>query len=546
MIKSLPGVSLGLGMILAASVTLHMTDRPRPRTEVGMAGWRAAEGPVRRAVPARLAADDRGGGARRPRLAGGVRLPRGRGDPAPRFNAGGDAAPANTIARERVGGGHDLIMTLSTPSLQAVAGANRDAEVPHVLGMVSDPVAAGVGIARDDPKEHPAYITGLGTMQPVAEAFRVARLLDPGLARVGVAWNPAEANSEACSRIARSTCKAAGIGLLEANAANSAAVREAVDSVIGRGAEAIWNGGDVTVLASLESVLGPARAAGVAVFSNIPGCASKGTLFDLGADYYRVGGRIGQLAGRVLGGESRAEMPILYEVPPESWLNRVALGELAGRWSVPPEVEARADVVVERDGPARCRPRAGPAAVPPRRAAAPARLWRVGLVCYSDSTVIEIPADWLRQADEVLPAGAPGRDGPVRSLGGPRLVLHVARARARLDHGAGRRRRDPHGGAGPGAVRPAPVRLGPARPSRRPLPRGGRPVPAAASRPLRDGRGRPPAPRGGPGRGGAAPPERLPRHRRGRREHVPARRVLVRPPGGRRTRGSPTSRWASA
>ena len=89
------------------------------------------------------------------------------------------------------------MITLSTPSLQAMAGANRDAKRLHVFGMVRDPVGAGVGISRDDPMKHPPYMVGLGTMQPVAEGFRMARRLDPRLAKVGVAWNPSESNSEA-------------------------------------------------------------------------------------------------------------------------------------------------------------------------------------------------------------------------------------------------------------------------------------------------------------------------------------------------------------
>ena len=96
-----------------------------------------------------------------------------------RYNAEGDAATSNTIARAIVGGDDELVITLSTPSLQAVAGANRDAKRPHVFGMVSDPVAAGVGISRDDPRKHPPYMVGLGTMQPVAETFRMARRLAP-------------------------------------------------------------------------------------------------------------------------------------------------------------------------------------------------------------------------------------------------------------------------------------------------------------------------------------------------------------------------------
>ena len=362
MIKSLLRLSLGVFLIVVASAVLLLTDKGSQRAGLGSSDSNPAE-PQRvfsvalfqhvsqpiieegaKGVIAGLAAAGYQDGDT-------IRLRR--------FNAEGDAATSNTIARELVGGEYDLIVTLSTPSLQAVAGANRDAKVPHVFGMVSDPVAAGVGIARDDPMKHPPYMVGMGTMQPVAEAFRMARKLAPKLARVGVAWNPSEANSEACTKIARTVCRELGIELLEANVDNSAGVREAVASVIGRGAEAIWIGGDVTVLASIDSVIGPARSAGIPVFSNIPGCSARGALFDLGADYYQVGGKVGELAGRVLGGEPPASLPILYEVPAELWINRVALEQIKGGWSFPKEIEARADVLVEQKGPVRLRPACG-------------------------------------------------------------------------------------------------------------------------------------------------------------------------------------------
>ena len=313
-----------------------------------------------------------------------------------RYCAEGDAATANTIAREIIGGDSELVITLSTPSLQAIAAANRDAKRLHVFGLVSDPVVAGVGISRDDPRKHPSYMVGLGTMQPVADVFKLARRLNPALKKVGVAWNPSEANSEACTKVARAVCKELEIELLEANVDGSAAVREAVGSLIGRGAEAIWVGGDNVVLSSLDAVIGPTRAARVAVFTSIPGCAERGALFDLGADYHRVGISVGQLAGRVLDGESPADMPILYEVPPELWINRVALKLVGGDWSFPAEIDAKADVVVESGGPVRRQPREAtqPAANAPAR---PSRAWKLTLAAFSESTILEETIDGLKR-----------------------------------------------------------------------------------------------------------------------------------------------------
>src|SRR5262245_9024991 len=353
MIKSFLRSWLAMSLILAASAVLLLTDRERPRGGADPAGTGPRSPGRARSVAlfqhvsqATIEEGVRGV------LAGLAEsgYEDGRTIRVRRYNAEGDAAASNTIARALVGGGDELIITLSTPSLQAVAGANRDARRTHVFGMVSDPVAAGVGISRDDPMNHPPYMVGLGTMQPVAETFRLARRLAARLARVGVAWNPSEVNSEANTKLARTVCKELGIELLEANVEGSAAVREAVASLVGRGAEAIWIGGDNTVLSSLDAVIGPARAAGVPVFTSIPGCAARGALFDLGADYYRVGESVGRLAGRVLGGESPADMPVLYEVPPELWINRPALEALSGPWSFPPDVDAQADVVVEKGG----------------------------------------------------------------------------------------------------------------------------------------------------------------------------------------------------
>jgi ABC-type uncharacterized transport system substrate-binding protein len=400
MLKSALRLSLGVLLILAASAILLLTDKSGQRSSSTRSDENASQ-------PARTAAVALFQHVSQPILEEGAQgliaglRAAGYSDGSTirmrRFNAEGDSATANTIARELVQGQYDLIVTLSTPSLQAVAGANREARVHHIFGMVSDPVASGVGIARDDPMKHPAYLTGIGTMQPVAEAFRLARRVAPRLAKVGVAWNPSEANSEACTKIARTICRELGIELLEANVDNSAGVREAVASVIGRGAQAIWIGGDVTVLASIESVIGPARSAHVPVFSNIPGCSQRGSLFDLGADYNRVGNKVAELAARVLGGESPATMPILYEVPSELWLNLAAFKTTSDGWSLPPEIEAQADVTVEPPGqPIRRKPRTSLAKTQPS-AARPTRQWKIGLISAVDAKVVDDAFAGLRR-----------------------------------------------------------------------------------------------------------------------------------------------------
>ena len=77
-----------------------------------------------------------------------------------RYNAHGDFGTSNTIAREILNRPFDLVLTMSTPSLQAVAGANKDRQMPHVFGLVADPFSAGVGLDRAHPDRHPPYMVG--------------------------------------------------------------------------------------------------------------------------------------------------------------------------------------------------------------------------------------------------------------------------------------------------------------------------------------------------------------------------------------------------
>jgi ABC-type uncharacterized transport system substrate-binding protein len=267
-----------------------------------------------------------------------------------RFNSEGDIAVGNSIAKQMVGSHYDLLLTMSTLSLQAVANANRDGKTKHVFGLVADPVVAGVGISRGNPLDHPPHLIGIGSFLPVQDAFAIARQMFPRLKKIGVAWNPAEANSRAFVEKARETCKDLGIELLEANVENSNAVLEAEHSLITRGAEALWISGDVTVSVAADSVIAVGRRAGIPVFSITPGKPDRGTLFDYGADFYQIGKQTGDLAAKVLQGADPAKIPVVNSVPIHFVINKTVLRTLKQRWSVPEEVLRRASVVVDDSG----------------------------------------------------------------------------------------------------------------------------------------------------------------------------------------------------
>jgi ABC-type uncharacterized transport system substrate-binding protein len=261
-----------------------------------------------------------------------------------RYNAEADIGTANAIAREVTTGAYDLIITLSTVSLQTVANANKSgSRTPHVFGLVTDPYGAGVSIEATNHAVHPPYLTGYGCMQPVESTFRAAREMRPELKTVGLVWNPAEANSLAQTKIARRVCADLGITLLEANAENSTAALEAVNSLTARSVEAIWISGDVTISMATDLILNAARRARIPVFSSLPPGVSRGMLFDLGSDYVEVGRTVGELAADVLDGKPPADIPVENFVPELFLFNETVLSSLKDRWTIPDSVRQRAN-----------------------------------------------------------------------------------------------------------------------------------------------------------------------------------------------------------
>ena len=153
---ALKRLSLGLLLIAAASAILLLSDR----------GQRAQAG-SRRVVPVAIVQH-----ASTPVLDAGVQgVIQGLAEQGYRdgetlaittYNAHGDLATGNTIARQVTTGEFEMVITSSTPSMQAVANANRDGRVMHVFTLVADPFSAGVGLDREHPLKHPAAAGGAG------------------------------------------------------------------------------------------------------------------------------------------------------------------------------------------------------------------------------------------------------------------------------------------------------------------------------------------------------------------------------------------------
>ncbi len=266
------------------------------------------------------------------------------------FNAESDQPTMLMMSQSIVSGNYDLAASISTLCLQALASADQKRHLPMVFCGVSSPVAANVGVKSLGTLDKPDYMTGYGTAQPVEAIFREAVAANPKLKVVGVVWNPAEANSEVCTVEARKICKELGLTLIEAPIEGAKDVREAADSLVARGAEAFWTGGDATLINAYATLQQAADKAHIPIFSNISGHAQLGALFDWGANYYLVGIETGKLAADILDGRSPSSIPVQNLVPGRLGLNEKVRATLRDTWTFTPSQYERAGYIVERNG----------------------------------------------------------------------------------------------------------------------------------------------------------------------------------------------------
>lgn len=300
------------------------------------------------------------------------------------FNSHGDMATGNAIARQVTTGEYDLVLTVSTPSMQAVANNNRDGRTIHIFGVVADPFSAGIGLNADDPLDHPAHMTGQSSFMPVEESFELTMQMLPGLQRVGIAWNPAESNSETFTLAAREACARLGLTVIEANVDGSSGVTEAVNTLVTRGAQVVWIGGDNTMMAAIDSAIATARRGGVPVVTITPGEPTRGSLLDIGLDFYAVGRMVGTLTADVLEGADPATIPVrdVRELTPRRIVaNFTALEGLREAWRIPDEVLQRATVVVDDKGVHRRTTGATQGAVSKR--------WKIDFIQYASTVETE-------------------------------------------------------------------------------------------------------------------------------------------------------------
>ena len=177
-----------------------------------------------------------------------------------------------------------------------------------------------------------------------AATLTFARKLLPNAKRLGVPYNPGEANSVTLLELIRTEAPARGLEIVEAAAPRSADVLPAAQSLVGN-VDAVYVPTDNTVVTALEAVVRVGTDSRLPVFAGDTDSVPRGAIAALGFNYYDLGRQTGRIVARVLEGADPGDIPVEGVQITELYVNPGA-AEAMGV-TIPPEMLERARFVVD-------------------------------------------------------------------------------------------------------------------------------------------------------------------------------------------------------
>ena len=219
-------------------------------------------------------------------------------------NAQGDMSTAQTIAKTFSQKDFDLILSIATPTSQAVANTIKD--TPILITAVTDPKTAGLVDSMDQPGGN---LTGTSDLTPVKKQLNLFNRIEREIEKVGILYNSGETNSVFLKDLAKQEAENIGIEMIEAPVTQSSEVYQTAQSLVGR-VDGIYVPTDNTIVSAIESVIKVTNKNNIPLIVADNNSVNAGALATLGIDYYKLGQQTGKMAVQVLNGADPGQLPI--------------------------------------------------------------------------------------------------------------------------------------------------------------------------------------------------------------------------------------------
>lgn len=231
--------------------------------------------------------------------------------------AQGKSDVAMQIAQKFIGTSPNVMVGIGTTSSQALAFLAKRKNIPVVFASVTDPLGAKLVKTLNQPGY---LVTGVSNFTALKPQFELFKKQIPHLKRLGVVYNPGEANSLAMLEKSMEAAKEMGLKIVPSPALKTSEVSVATRNLIGK-AEAIFINNDNTALAAFESVVKAASEGHMPVFASDTDMVERGAAAALGPNQYELGIQAANLIVKILKGDSPSTMPVEFPIKLETKIN---------------------------------------------------------------------------------------------------------------------------------------------------------------------------------------------------------------------------------
>lgn len=220
------------------------------------------------------------------------------------MNAEGDQSQVQTMSKKLVDNGNELLIGIATPAAQGLA--NATAELPIIMGAVTDPVGANL---VTDLKNPGGNITGVSDQTPVADTVSLIKEITPDAKTIGVLYSSNEDNSKFQVAEFKAAAEEAGYTVLEYAVASSNELASTVE-VASSKVDALFTPVDNTVASAFSTVVSVANKSKTPIFTSVEDMVEGGGIASVTLSQYDLGVATGKMTAKILDGANPADTPV--------------------------------------------------------------------------------------------------------------------------------------------------------------------------------------------------------------------------------------------
>ena len=212
-------------------------------------------------------------------------------------SAQGNTGTAAQIARKFIGDKADVLVGIATPTAQALVAGTR--QIPVVFTAVTDPVQAQLTPSWEASGTN---VTGVSDVLELDKQIELIQEIVPEVKKIGMVYNPGEANSVAVVEAFKKLLPEHGLELVEAAAPRTVDVRNAALSLAGK-VDVIYTNTDNNVVSAYEALAKVGNDTKTPLIASDTDSVKRGAIAALGVDYRDLGQQTGRIVVRILNGE---------------------------------------------------------------------------------------------------------------------------------------------------------------------------------------------------------------------------------------------------